>query len=187
MPVSRCRRIRTGASVDGDARIGPGRTGVKRPVNAAVISHRGLDGGRIGDGDGAPVGRMHEGGSGDVGEGIAEVGGAEDDRRRRTRCQKGRHHRPRRRHRAPQPRRDSAPRDPRLSVVGGHVELSVGVPRRAGCGDLILPGCGRFDSGECVGSGGGGAQDPGCSEVGGGVDETASTRNNRALVLSGRG
>ena len=64
--------------------------------------------------------------------------------------------------------------------------MSVGVADGAGCGDLILPGCGRFDAGECVGSGGSGALDPGCTEVGGGVDEcpTASIINNRALVLA---
>ena len=63
--------------------------------------------------------------------------------------------------------------------------MSVGVADGAGSGDLILPGCGRFDAGECVGSGGSGALDPGCTEVGGGVDVAASTINNRALILPG--
>ena len=48
--------------------------------------------------------------------------------------------------------------------------MAVRVPRGAGSGELILAGCGGFDAGECVGSGVGGALDPGDTEVGGCVD-----------------
>ena len=46
--------------------------------------------------------------------------------------------------------------------------MAVDVPHGTGSGELILAGCGRFDAGECVGSGGGGTLDPGDTEVGGG-------------------
>jgi hypothetical protein len=55
--------------------------------------------------------------------------------------------------------------------------LSVRVPHGTRCRELILAGCGRFDAGECVGSGGGGTLDPGDTEVGGGVDGAAGAIN----------
>ena len=63
--------------------------------------------------------------------------------------------------------------------------MSVEVPRGAGSRELILAGCGRFDAGECVGFGGGGALNPGHTEVGGGEDGAAATINHRGLILSG--
>jgi len=51
--------------------------------------------------------------------------------------------------------------------------LSVRVADGAGSGELILAGCGRFDSRECVGFGGGGTLNPGDTEVGGGEDVAA--------------
>ena len=61
--------------------------------------------------------------------------------------------------------------------------MAVRVPHGAGSGELILAGCGGFDAGECIGSGGGGALDPGHTEVGGGVDVAGIY--DGGLVLAG--
>ena len=61
--------------------------------------------------------------------------------------------------------------------------MAVRVPRGAGSGELILAGCGGFDTGECIGSGRGGTLDPGDTEVGGGVDGAAIYSGG--LVLAG--
>ena len=64
--------------VDRGGRIPCGAV-VRGPVNRATVGECGLGGGGIGRGDGAPVGGGCEGGAGDVGEGRAVVGGAEDE------------------------------------------------------------------------------------------------------------
>ena len=62
--------------------------------------------------------------------------------------------------------------------------MSVEVARGAGSGELILAGCGGFDAGECVGFGGGGALNPGHTEVGG-CEDGAGGFKHRGLILTG--
>ena len=61
--------------------------------------------------------------------------------------------------------------------------MSVRVADGTRCRELILSGCGRLDAGECIGSGGGGALNPGDTVVGGGEDGT--TVYDGGLVLAG--